>query len=96
MTGTTFTLHRHSDPSGVSGTGIVADGVEFEDRTVALRWHGKHPATAVWSSVEDMLAIHGHQGQTTLVWDTPEQYTPTATSNPGTAWDTHDDPEVTR
>lgn len=80
MTGTTFTLHRDADVSGVSGTGVVADGVEFEDKSVALRWHGEHPATTVWASIEDMLAVHGHGGATRLVWDLPSQYTPTATA----------------
>ena len=33
-----FSLVRHEDVSGVSGTGRVADGVEFNDGTVVLRW----------------------------------------------------------
>ena len=32
-----FQLHRHEDESGVSGTGIVAEGVQFSDGKCALK-----------------------------------------------------------
>lgn len=63
-----FLLVRHSDPSGVSGTGIVAQGVEFPDGSVALRWSCSRPSTAVWGSVEDVRRIHGHNGRTVIRW----------------------------
>lgn len=44
-----FQLHRDQDITGVSGTGIVADGVLFADRSVAIRWRGEHPSTVVWA-----------------------------------------------
>jgi hypothetical protein len=59
-----FVLVRYEDPSQVSGTGVVAEGVEFSDMTVALRWLGGHPATAVWPSLAEVLAVHGHGGKT--------------------------------
>ena len=36
----TFRLIRDEDPTGISGTGSVAEGVEFDDGTVAMRWEG--------------------------------------------------------
>lgn len=63
-----FKLHRHSDPSGVSGTGDVAEGVEFADGSVALHWPGEHPSTAVWGDIDGVLFIHGHEGQTEIRW----------------------------
>jgi hypothetical protein len=63
-----FTLHRQTDPHGMSGTGEVAEGVEFSDGTVALRWRGEHASTVFWASIHDALAIHGHDGTTTVVW----------------------------
>lgn len=59
-----FALYRHRDPSGVSGTGVVADGVVFSDGSVALRWPGANPSTAAWPNLAAVLAVHGHQGAT--------------------------------
>lgn len=33
-----FELHRHDDVSGVSGKGVVADGVEFIDKSLDILW----------------------------------------------------------
>lgn len=64
-----FHLHRDHDVSGVSGTGIVAEGVEFSDGTVVLRWlSGKHRSTVVWPDIAGVEAIHGHNGATRIVW----------------------------
>jgi hypothetical protein len=63
-----FELVRHADPSGVSGPGIVADGVEFADGTVVMRWTCSRPATSVWASLDDLITIHGHNGRTVVRW----------------------------
>lgn len=63
-----FELHRDIDVSGVSGTGVVAEGVEFSSGHVAMRWHGKDASTCIWSSIRSAMAIHGHGGATRLVW----------------------------
>lgn len=63
-----FELFRHRDISGVSGTGVVAEGVQFSDGSVALRWPGANPSTAVWPSIESVLRIHGHSGATEVRW----------------------------
>jgi hypothetical protein len=80
-----FRLHRHSDPSGVSGTGDVAEGVEFSDGAVALRWLGEHPSTAAWAGTDDVLHIHGHNGQTEIRWidDRPIDLWPAEGGNDG-------------
>jgi hypothetical protein len=65
----TFHLQREHDVSGISGTGRVAEGVEFSDGTVAIRWMAReHQSTVVWSSIADVEAIHGHGGVTKIVW----------------------------
>lgn len=61
-----FVLVRHVDVSGVSGTGIVAEGIEWTDKTVTLHWLGDRPSTTVWNSIDDVEAIHGHSGLTVL------------------------------
>lgn len=63
-----FLLYRDSDDSGVSGTGVVAEGVMFTDGTAVMRWVSEHTSTAVYRSVEDIKTIHGHGGATKLVW----------------------------
>lgn len=63
-----FVLYRERDVTGVSGTGIVAEGVEFSDGSAALRWLGDRPSTVLWSSLLDAMHIHGHNGATELVW----------------------------
>lgn len=63
-----FELHRHEDATGVSGTGVVAEGVEFGDGRCALRWRTAKTSTACYDSVVDLEAIHGHNGATEVVW----------------------------
>ena len=64
----TFELVRYHDVSGVSGTGTVAEGCVFTDGSVALRWHGPNPSTAIWPNIEAILAVHGHHGATVVRW----------------------------
>lgn len=66
-----FELHREVDESGISGTGVVAEGVAFSDGTAALRWKAQYKSTAVYQSMADVEAIHGHNGQTKVVWFDP-------------------------
>lgn len=63
-----FELHRDHDVSGVSGVGVVADGVLFPDGKVATRWRGAVAQTCVWDCIADVIAIHGHSGSTRVVW----------------------------
>lgn len=63
-----FTLVRDVDETGVSGTGVIVEGIEFTDGTVALRWLTATTSTAVYASMDDVEAIHGHGGKTRIVW----------------------------
>ena len=67
----TFRLHRLADPSGVSGVGDVAQGIVFDDGSVAMRWMTDTASTAVYGCLGDVLAIHGHSGLTRVRFDTP-------------------------
>lgn len=67
-----FLLHRHEDVTGISGTGVVAEGVRFSDGTVVIRWvTGDHRSTVIWPNIEAVIAIHGHGGTTTVEWIDP-------------------------
>lgn len=68
----TFSLVRKEDVSGVSGTGVVAEGVIFHDGQVVLSWFGQHHSISVWPSLADMLAVHGHEGRTLAVFEGEE------------------------
>lgn len=68
--GREFELYREVDVTGVSGTGVVADGVEFANGIVVMQWHGEHPSVAVWPSIEQVIATHGHEGKTVVRWRT--------------------------
>jgi hypothetical protein len=63
-----FQLVRDVDATGVSGTGVVVEGVRFTDGTVALRWLSEHTSTAIYASIDDVEKIHGHDGATRVVW----------------------------
>lgn len=63
-----FALIRHVDYTGVSGIGVVAYGVAFADGQIVLRWCSSHPATSMWASMDDLLAVHGHGEATSVEW----------------------------
>lgn len=80
-----FHLVRDVDVHQVSGTGVVAGGVEWPDGTVALRWYSDQASTVVWSSLADAVAVHGHDGLTRVVWLDDEAGRPLFTVPPASA-----------
>jgi hypothetical protein len=64
----TGVLVRATDVSGISGTGKVAELVEFSDGVVAVRWLGERQSTVIHESIENVEAIHGHNGATRIEW----------------------------
>lgn len=65
----TLHLERDEDVSGISGTGIVAYGVEFPDGSVVLRWDTKVRSTVFYDSIQDVETITGHGGRTRIVFE---------------------------
>ena len=72
-----FQLKRTRDPSGVSGLGYVAEGVVFSGKHVAVAWLAAPKGynvphipkgVAVYESIDHMLAVHGHGGDTVVEW----------------------------
>jgi hypothetical protein len=66
---TPFVLRRKVDVSGISGTGIVADGVIFGDLKTVTRWRGGPSGvaqTCVWDSPDHVMKVHGHNGATEI------------------------------
>lgn len=66
-------LQRSEDPSGVSGTGSVAEIFEATDGAVAIRWRGDRPSWGLWSDMRDLEAIHGHDGKSIVQYLEPHR-----------------------
>ena len=65
----TFHLERKEDATGVSGTGRVAEGVEFSNGWCAMTWLAPHTSVAFYPNLDTLIAIHGHGGATEVVLD---------------------------
>lgn len=97
MTARPFVLARHSDPSGISGTGLVCEGVVWTGGCVTLHWLTDWPSVATFDSLEAVLAVHGHGGATIARFldESPRDPETEPTTN-GSLWESHDDPEMNR
>ena len=76
-----FYLQRTEDESGVSGTGRVAEGVEFEDGAVAMQWLSHKTSITFFRNVRNLRSIHGHGGKTKIVWIDSDPLETTETEN---------------
>lgn len=63
-----FYLRRLEDLSGISGIGVIAEGCEFSNGKCVLSWITKYQSVAVYDSIKELEAIHGHDGKTVLDW----------------------------
>jgi hypothetical protein len=53
----------------VSGTGVVAEGVQFTSGKCVLNWLSNVSAVNVYDTIEAVETIHGHEGSTVVVFD---------------------------
>jgi hypothetical protein len=63
-----FVLRRSEDVSGISGTGIVAEGAQFAGGKCAVAWCGPACSVGVYDDITSVEAIHGHGGRTVIEW----------------------------
>lgn len=63
-----FFVYRVEDVAGVSGTGIVAQGTEFDDKTAAVRWLGEVATTTLHRDIDSVERIHCHKGRSVICW----------------------------
>lgn len=63
-----FILRRNQDMSGISGTGVVAEGIRFSNGQAVLHWLTQLSSVAVYHSVDVLVQVHGHDGSTVLEW----------------------------
>lgn len=63
-----FYLKRDVDVSGVSGTGNIAEGCQFDTGWCALVWLSDKAAMSFYPTISTLTDIHGHEGATKVVW----------------------------
>lgn len=63
-----FVMVREEDVSGVSGTGVVAEGCLHSNGWVSFTWL-THLQSLVWyPSLEVLESVHGHEGKSKIVF----------------------------
>lgn len=60
-----FELVRDEDESGVSGTGIVAEGVILDHGACVMTWFNSKTVN-IYDNPFELIDIHGHGGKTRL------------------------------
>jgi len=63
-----FILYRSEDECNVSGTGIVAEGIQFSSGRCVISWITATPSVAVYENIADVEIVHGHGGKTVVKW----------------------------
>jgi hypothetical protein len=64
-----FYLLRIEDETGTSGTGVVAEGIQWSGGGASVHWLGATPCVHFWpGGVEHVRRVHGHSGKTRVVW----------------------------
>ena len=63
-----FVVVRREDETGISGTGIVAEGVVFWDGTCVIKWTTDTSSLGIYKSHVEMIHLHGHGGKTFIKW----------------------------
>jgi len=61
-----FVLERSIDHSGISGLGIVAEGVQFTDGQVVMKWLTETSSVSLFESLDDVRKVHGHGGDSVV------------------------------
>lgn len=63
-----FVLNRKEDATGTSGTGVVAEGIEFSNGQCAVHWLSQLETVSVYANVRVVERLRGHDGRTTVDW----------------------------
>lgn len=73
-----FILKRDEDETGMSGTGTVAYGVEFNNGMVVMSWDSKFTSVSTFTSISVVEQLHSHSGKdnTEVLWVDEKHRTP--------------------
>ncbi len=61
-------INRNEDVHGVSGTGKIAEVVEFSNGRCVVSWNSPHSSTNVYDNIKHVESTHGHGGKTNIEW----------------------------
>lgn len=64
----TFHLVRDEDGTGISGVGVIAEGVEFTDGSCVLHWLTDYNTFGYYHGMADLLAVYGHSEKTRIAF----------------------------
>jgi hypothetical protein len=68
-----FAFLRDEDETGISGRGLVVEGVQYSDGHCDYRWMTEHQTSQSAANLDIIIAIHGHNGRTRVVFiDRPD------------------------
>jgi hypothetical protein len=62
-----FYVNRSEDVHGNSGTGVVAEGIIFDDGTGAFTWLTPLKTVTVFLKIADVKKLHSHNGRTVVI-----------------------------
>lgn len=61
-----FRLRRLVDETGISGIGVVAEGIVFSNGKCVLSWTTEFASIGIYDDIKMVEAIHGHDGTTVV------------------------------
>lgn len=64
-----FYLLRNEDVNGNSGTGVVAEGVLFDNGLAAMTWLSDEPTVTTFVFPRSIKKLHGHNGRTEVIME---------------------------
>lgn len=69
-----FQMYRKNDETGVSGTGLVVEGIIFSDNKIAARWTSSLSSINIYNCWNDFEKIHilSHPTNGTYIIFSPE------------------------
>jgi hypothetical protein len=67
-----FVLDRKEDNTGNSGTGIIADGIEFPCGKVVVCWRGPKSSVVIWNNIDEMRDISCTPSKIMINWKDSE------------------------
>lgn len=63
-----FVIIRETDNTGISGIGIVADGVQFKNGKCVLCWRGKIQTIVIHENIKSVMQLSCSHSKSKIKW----------------------------